>query len=103
MRETAGIGMRDIGSSAMDFGLKMMGLLEKHYPVCLPSAMDCVPGFFSRTVCGATNAGPFQFGVHVCICTRMARQPVDKGFPRKIWHPGELCGACRSGCTRRWW
>ena len=24
--------MRDIGSSAMDFGLKMMGLLEKHMP-----------------------------------------------------------------------
>ncbi len=29
----AGIGIRDVGSSAMDFGLKMMGLLEKHYPV----------------------------------------------------------------------
>jgi hypothetical protein len=29
----AGVGLRDIGSKAMDFGLQMMGLLEKHYPV----------------------------------------------------------------------
>ncbi len=34
----AGVGIRDIGSKAMDFGLQMMGLLEKHYPVSSHSA-----------------------------------------------------------------
>jgi hypothetical protein len=46
--------MRDIGSKAMDFGLQMMGVVEKHYPVSqkrcplfelssetLPGMLDC--------------------------------------------------------------
>ena len=40
--------MRDIGSSAMDFGLKMMGLLEKHYPVCSCLQRGSVPLYNMR-------------------------------------------------------
>ncbi|EIE24004.1 hypothetical protein COCSUDRAFT_62530 [Coccomyxa subellipsoidea C-169] len=48
INDLKGVGIRDIGSKAMDFGLQMMGLLEKHYPERMGKALVVnAPSFFN--------------------------------------------------------
>jgi hypothetical protein len=58
----AGVGLSDVGSSAMSFGLTLMGMMEKHFPErlykyalnplhrALPTLPTLSPSIF-RTIC----------------------------------------------------
>ncbi|CAL5227775.1 g10795 [Coccomyxa viridis] len=47
INDLKGMGLRDVGSKPMEFGLQMMGLVEKYYPERLDKAFVInVPGFF---------------------------------------------------------
>lgn len=88
----AGMGMRDIGSKAMDFGLQMMGVVEKHYPVSfrpVPLLISPTSKHLTEIPVNASyqkGLGAFRSkGVRLCCGVVFTLKETAKNF----WYPRE--------------